>query len=344
MDTVKETRPGLHQAPSGPETANPCCVLPTVSVCVANWNGGSILRACLASLRAAAHEVPLEVYVVDNASTDGSADMVACEFPEVQLVRNRSNIGFSRANNQAARRARGEYLLFLNNDTVVPPGALARLVDYARAHPDVGMIGPRLRDSAGSVQVSCRPRPDVTTFLNRLTLVRWSGLVKRRYRRYRRQSFDPSTVRPVDVLMGAAILMPRSFFLEVGGWDDGYAFGGEDLDLCWRVGQYRPIIYFPAAEVTHIGRVATRQQIGPATAKIAAGFARYLRRSGNAPLSVWMYKALVTIDTPVELVARTVQFVIRTATGRRTRAQQSLLLMRGLAYLLFRGLPAFWRA
>lgn len=335
---------GTDQIVGGSPMDTAYCRLPTVSVCVANWNGGEVLRACLVSLRAAALEVPLEVIVVDNASTDRSAEMVAQEFPEVQLLRNGRNIGFSRANNQAARQARGQYVLFLNNDTVVPPGALAPLVEYARAHPEVGMIGPRLRDRSGSIQISCRPQPDVTTFLNRLTLVRWSGLVKRRYRRYRRNSFDPNTVRPVDVLMGAAVLMPRSFFHEIGGWDDAYAFGGEDLDLCWRVGRHRPIIYFPVVEITHVGRVATRQQIGPATAKIAAGFARYLRRSGNARLSVWIYKALVTIDTPVELVVRTGQFLLRTITGRRDRARQSLLLMRGLAYLFFRGLPAFWRA
>jgi N-acetylglucosaminyl-diphospho-decaprenol L-rhamnosyltransferase len=352
--TITEEAMGSHTATCSPPTADfrrsdaqcpmPNAYCPTVSVCIANWNGRDVLRVCLSSLQRAAREVPLEVIVVDNASTDGSAAMVECEFPEVVLIRNRENVGFARANNQAVRAARGRYLFFLNNDTVVPPGALQRLIDYADSHPDIGMIGPRLRDSAGLVQISCRPQPDVTTFLNRLSMVRWTGVVKRRYRRYRRREFDPDTVRTVDVLMGAAILMPRSLFHDVGGWDEGYVFGGEDLDLCWRVRQRRPLVYFPVVEVVHHGRVSTRQQIGRATANIAAGFARYLRKSGNAPAGVWLYKLLVTVDTPVELVVRTGQFLIRALTGRRKRARQTLLLMRGLAYLFFRGLPALWRA
>src|SRR5207237_7749493 len=96
----------------------------------------------------------LETVVVDNASTDGAADMVASEFPQVRLYRNPMNAGFARANNQAARLARGHYLFFLNNDTVVPPETLRRLVAFARSQPHVGMVGPLLRDAEGMVQSS----------------------------------------------------------------------------------------------------------------------------------------------------------------------------------------------
>src|SRR5207249_541570 len=117
-----------------------------VTVCIANWNCRDLLRACLESLCDQPQGVRLEVAVVDNASTDGAADMVAREFPEVILCRNLANLGFARANNQAAQRASGRYLFFLNNDTLVPPGALGRLIDYALAHPEAGLIGPRLVD------------------------------------------------------------------------------------------------------------------------------------------------------------------------------------------------------
>src|SRR2546423_139423 len=115
---------------------------PVVSVCIANWNCRDMLRACLASLRSKLQRERVEAIVVDNASTDGAAEMVAREFPRVVLVRNAENLGFSRANNQAARLARGRYLFFLNNDTLVPPGALRELVEYLRAHPEVGLLGP----------------------------------------------------------------------------------------------------------------------------------------------------------------------------------------------------------
>src|SRR5919201_1174458 len=116
---------------------------PAVSVCVVNWNCRALLRACLRSLRTSRQGVRLEVIVVDNGSTDGAADMVARAFPQVVLIRNPVNRGFARANNQAAGRARGRYLFFLNNDTVVPPGALRRLCAYLRAHPEGGLFGAR---------------------------------------------------------------------------------------------------------------------------------------------------------------------------------------------------------
>src|SRR5262245_9058109 len=101
--------------------------------------------------------------------------MVERDFPEVILHRNATNVGSARAYNQAAQRASGRYLLFLNNDTVVPPGALLRLVEYAEAHPEVGMLGPRLRDAQGRPQVSYRQRPSVSTLLHRTSLLRWTG-------------------------------------------------------------------------------------------------------------------------------------------------------------------------
>jgi len=314
-----------------------------VSVCVVNWNCRDVLRNCLASLEAQ-EGVRLEIIVVDNGSGDGAADLVAREFPGAVLIRNATNRGFARGNNQAAQVARGRYLFFLNNDTVVPPDAVGRLLAFADAHPEAGMIGPRLRDGRGRVQISSRLRPTVATFLNRTCLVRCSGLLRRAYRRYRREDFDPETTRPVEVLMGAALLMRRDLFVACGGWDEAFAFGGEDLDLCFRVRRHRPLVYHPRVEITHYGRVSTRQRIGPASSQIAAGFARYLRKSGARRRALWLYKLVVTVDAPIELLWRGCQYAWRRARGKRDRARQSLLLMRGLGHFLVRGMVPFWRA
>jgi N-acetylglucosaminyl-diphospho-decaprenol L-rhamnosyltransferase len=315
-----------------------------VSVCIANWNCRDLLRACLESLHDQPQGVRLETVVVDNGSADGAADMVAREFPEVVLHRNGANLGFARANNQAAARARGGYLLFLNNDTVVPSGTLRRLVEYAEAHPEVGMIGPRLRDGRGQPQVSYRRRPTVATLLHRTSLLRWTGLLRGAYRRYRREHFDPETTRRVEVLMGAAMFLRREVFFACGGWDEEFTFGGEDMDLSLRVGRRYPVVYHPRAEITHFGRVSTRLHIGFASTQMTVGFARYLRKSGCSRAALLAYKAAVTLDAPVQFVMKGVQYLWRRLRGKEAKAEKTLLVLRGLGHFLVHGLEPFWRA
>jgi GT2 family glycosyltransferase len=315
-----------------------------VSVCIANWNCRDLLRACLESLHDRPQGVRLETIVVDNASTDGAAEMVAREFPEVVLVRNALNLGFARANNQAAARARGRYLFFLNNDTVLPPGTLRRLVEYADAHPEVGIVGPRLRDLQGQPQVSYRLRPTVATLLHRTSILRWTGLLRRAYRRYRRQAFDPRTTRSVEVLMGAAMLLPRGVFFGCGGWDEEFVFGGEDLDLSTRVGQSHHVVYHPEAEILHYGRVSTRQHIGFASSQMAIGFLKFLRKSGCSSPALFTYKLVVTLDAPVQFVGKGLQYLWRHLRGRSAKAEKSLLAFRGVRHFLVRGLLPFWKA
>jgi hypothetical protein len=314
-----------------------------VSICIANWNCRDMLRACLESLHDHPQGVRLESIVVDNASSDGAADMVAREFPEVILIRNDTNVGFSRANNQAASRASGRYLFFLNNDTVVPPGSLRRLMEFAELHPEAGMIGPRLRDGDGQTQVSYRNKPTLATLLHRTSLFRWTGLLRGAYRRYRRDEFDPDVTGPVDVLMGAAMFMPREAFLESGGWDEDFTFGGEDLDLSLRVGAKRGVVYHPGVEITHYGRVSTRKHIGFASRHMAIGFARYLRKIGCSSAGLLLYKLAVTLDVPPQLLMKLVECGWRRLTGRARKAEKSWLVVRGLLSFVW-GLGEFWRA
>lgn len=317
---------------------------PVVSVCIPNWNCRQQLRRCLRSLTSRRQGVRLEVIVVDNASSDGAADLVAQAFPRVRLVRNAANVGYARACNQAARLARGRYLFFLNNDTVLPRHVLGRLCAYARAHPHVGLLGPRLRDGAGRVQRSARAMPRVAALLHRLAILRWTGLFRAAYRRYRGRESDIETTRPVEVLMGAALLMPRRLWRRVGGWDEAYAFGGEDIDLCARVaGQRRAVVYHPAVEITHLGRVSSRQRTGFVHASTVIGITRSLRRSGTGPWPLFAYKLAFTLDLPfraLALLGQLVQARLRGRTEAAERAQQDLV---GLAYLVRHSMGAFWR-
>jgi N-acetylglucosaminyl-diphospho-decaprenol L-rhamnosyltransferase len=317
---------------------------PVVSVCIVNWNCRAMLRACLKSLSPALQKLRLEVIVVDNASTDGAAPMVARCFHRVVLIRNRTNVGFAKANNQAAGQARGRFLFFLNNDTVVPPGALRRLIQYARANPHVGLVGPRLRNGQGRIQTSCRGRPTIGALLHRTCLLRWTGLFRNAYRRFRDRDRDMQTTRPVEVLMGAALLVPRTVFAELGPWDEGYTFGGEDIDLCTRIGQKYPVVYHPDVEITHYGRVSSRKHIGFAHTNTVIGITRFLRKSTCSRSALLLYKAAMTFDAPLQGLRHALQFSWRRLRGQREQAAKSLVVLRGVRHFLRYGLLAFWLA
>jgi GT2 family glycosyltransferase len=314
-----------------------------VSVCIANWNCREMLRDCLVSLLHHEQGVSAEVIVVDNASTDGAADMVEREFPDVILIRNTENRGYARANNQAARRARGRYLFFLNNDTLVPPETLAQLVEEADRHPESGIVAPRLRDGQGRVQCSCRAFPTVGALLHRTCLFRWTGLFRRAYKRFRYRERDFDRRRRVDVVMGAALLVRRERFWRCGGWDEEYTFGGEDIDLCARIGPDHPVIYYPEAEVIHYGRVSSREAIEYAHGQTVIGITRFLRKSGTSPVAMLLYKAALTLDTPLRWLGCLAQYAWRRLRGRRSAATRSWLVVRALGHFLRRDLGTFWR-
>lgn len=326
--------------PPPPAGAGP----PDVSVCIANWNCRDYLLGCLESLLRTPQGVRLEVIVVDNASADGAAGAAAAAFPEVRLVRNQSNLGFSRANNQAAQLARGRHLFFLNNDTVVPPGTLRRLVEYSDAHPEVGMVGPKLRGGDGALQISFRRKPTVAALLHRLVMLRWTGLFRRAYRGYRRAGFRADRVAPVEVLMGAAVMLPRGVFRSVGGWDEDYRFGGEDIDLSARVGRLGELVYLADVEVTHFGRVSSRENIEFAAPNVLIGYVHFFRKDGASPTAIRLYKTLLTVDAPLQLVGKAGQCLWRRLTGRREDASRSWLTCKGLWRFLTRDLIRFWRA
>lgn len=339
MDETNTTRSVLKQRSSAKPSKRR---RPHVSVCIANWNCRDLLRGCLRSLTTRRQGLRLEVIVVDNASSDGAANMVAREFPRVKLIRNQANLGFARANNQAAARARGRWLFFLNNDTVVPRAALRHLVHFARAHPEAGLVGPLLRDGKCKPQVSFRARPSIGALLHQTCLLRWTGFFRRAYRHYRARGQDFAATRSVDVLMGAALLVRRRDFRSVGGWDEGFTFGGEDIDLCLRIGTQKTVVYHPDVEVTHFGRVSSRAHIAFAQPNTIIGHTRVLRKNGASRPALRCYKIVKTLDAPLQALRHATQYLWRRARGRYTGAARSLLSLHAdLAFL--RKLPEFWR-
>ncbi len=144
--------------------------------------------------------------------------------------------------------------------------------------------------------------------------------------------------------MGAALLLPRKVFMDSGMWDEDYTFGGEDMDLCYRVSRRFPIIYHPGIEIIHYGRASTRKHVRFAASQIPAGFVRYLRKTGISPLTLLLYKSVRTLDAPMQLLANVLQFVYRRFLRDPEKARRSLLALTSAWHFLAHGIIEFWKA
>lgn len=316
---------------------------PDLSICIVNWNGRQMLRNLLASIAATCDGLNCEVIVADNASADGSADMIASEFPEVKLIRNSQNFGFARGNNQAAAVATGRMLLFLNNDTVVLPGALRALAGFLDEHPDVAAVGPRLIGSDGKPQWTGRSLPTLRALLHQVMLLKWTGLFKTAYRRYRKGNFHPDQSGPVEQLAAAALLVRMEHNAGCGGWDEGFLFGVEDVDYCARLSRFGSIFYLAEASIHHLGRISSRANRSFVYRGYECGYARYLAKHHGRRASM-IYKVLVTLDMPLRIGILGLQTIWAWVCVNPERARHHGQRLNAAAGFFFHSLLRFWRA
>ncbi|HJZ48454.1 MAG TPA: glycosyltransferase family 2 protein [Roseiflexaceae bacterium] len=263
--------------------------MPSLAVVIVSYNTCYLLRDCLRSIDPGGAECALDIWVVDNASRDGSPAMVRAEFPHVHVIDSPRNGGYAYANNLALRailqegewgsKGVGEtvsptpllpysptptpdYVLLLNPDTVVPPGALDALVGFMEAHPQVGACGPKLLLGDGTLDVACRrafPTPEIAFY----RMVGLSQLFPRspRFGRYNMSYLDPDMQTEVDSVVGACMLVRGSVIREVGLLDEAYFMYGEDLDWAYRIKQFGwKIMYVPSVMVHHYKRASSRQR------------------------------------------------------------------------------------
>ncbi len=220
-----------------------------LSVIILSWNTITLLAECLVSVAKPHPGITVEVIVVDNASEDGSREMVKRRFPDVKLVVNETNIGFGAGNNSALPVATGRYVMFLNSDTVVLEDAFRNLVCFADANPDVGIAGPKLLNTDGSLQYSCRSYPNLATGFFRNTPLGRLLPKNRHTTDYLLKDWDHATPRDVDWLSGAALMMRRELLDQIGAFDLDYWMYCEDVDLCWRANHAE----IPAAYLARVG-------------------------------------------------------------------------------------------
>ncbi len=297
--------------------------LTDLSVIVVNWNTCRLLEACLQSVEAARKDLAVDVLVVDNGSTDGSVELVRERFPADELIANAGNRGYAGANNQAVERARGRYLFLLNSDAEVETAALRALVAYADDHPEAGVIGPKLLNPDGTLQPSGGRFPTpASTIASLLGLNRLTG--RPRYGTGR----DYSVPAEVDEVSGAAMLIRREVIDQIGGLDEGFAWGYEDVDYCLRARRagWR-VHYVPDARVMH--HWGGTQQLAPAPTilKAIAGRRRYFEKHYGR-----LTAGLVMAATLVSHGLRLVVFAIAGLGNptRRTRVVTEWAIVRGI--------------
>ncbi len=222
-----------------------------VAAIIINRNTREYLRDCLASLAAQEFEGDVSVWVVDNGSTDGSPEMVLAEFEGTNLVLNEDNVGYARACNQGAAHTTEPYLFFMNSDTDLTRGATRAIVDYFEAHPQAGVVGPRILNEDGSLQFSCREFPSINeAFLH--AFVGLFSAINAASARYKKTAWSHEEEARVDWVSGCFMAVRREAFEAVGGFDEAYFMYVEDVDLCWRAWRAGwTVDYTPAAEVYH---------------------------------------------------------------------------------------------
>jgi GT2 family glycosyltransferase len=244
--------------------------VPDASVVIVSFNTRDMLRECILTLQREADGVTYETIVIDNASRDGSADMVEAEFPEVRLIRSKINLGFGCANNRAFEIARGRYLVLLNSDAFLRPGALRLSIQHMDANPRAGLGGGRLVGRDDSWQPSARMFPSP---LNNLLMM--SGLAakfptSRLLGRMDRTWADPLAPAQVDWVPGAYSIIRRSVLDRIGFFDERFFFYCEEVDLCRRIkAAGSEVWYWPDIEVVHLGgesaKTVKNQRISPSS-------------------------------------------------------------------------------
>jgi GT2 family glycosyltransferase len=293
----------------------------SITTLIINYNTRDHLRACLESVRDAGAN---DVFVVDNVSSDGSPEMIRAEFPWVTLIEMERNLGYGAAANVGVARSDAEFVLLLNSDTRLQPDALVALRDVIDQHPAAGIAGPRLCNPDGSLQVSIYPYPTPFQMLaqesgaGRLTwLTRVSG-----GRFPRRWLHDRITLAPW--LLGAALVIRRSAFDEVGGFDETFFMYYEEVDLCMRMREHGwQILFAPVTTVTHVGGASTSQHRAAMHARWYSSLKHFYRRHYSRGQLVQL-RLIVSSIVLGRLVRDEIQLRLTSNAGERDRLAENV--------------------
>jgi GT2 family glycosyltransferase len=225
-----------------------------LEIIIVNFNTEKFLEQCLNSIYANKPAGDFKVWVIDNNSKDRSREMVREKFKQVVLIENDENLGYAGANNIALRLAQGKYILILNPDTVIQPGSLDIMIGFMDKHSEVGVLGPKILNSDGTLQRCCRSFPALGQMFFEDTLLNRIINKNRLVGKYRMSGWDYNDIREVDQPMGSALMLRKKALKQVGLMDERFFMYYEDVDLCYRIKKEGWKIYLnPQAQVIHYG-------------------------------------------------------------------------------------------
>ncbi len=225
-----------------------------LSIVIICWNDLKVIADCLRSIVERTHSTDFEIIISDNGSTDGSIEFVRTQFPDVQVIRNGTNLGFARGNNVGILASKGEYVLILNPDTYVHEGALDQWIEFADRHPKAGAFGCRVLNPDGSYQKSARPFPTVRGELIAALYLRSLAHLSDLFASDMYVGWKGDTEREIDWQSGCCVMVRGALLKQLGGFDERFFYHYEEVDLCrrvWNAGY--PILYTPMASITHLG-------------------------------------------------------------------------------------------
>lgn len=292
-----------------------------VSVVVVNWNTQDILRECLRSIYERCGEIDLEVIVIDNASTDGSVEMVKKDFPQVTLIENSQNRGFAAANNQGIAISKGRYVLLLNSDTVVLDNAIAKTVAFADSRPKAAIVGCRVLNPDRTLQPTCFMFPSILNMLLSSTYLYKLFPKSKFFGREQMTYWDRNDIREVDVVTGCFMLIRQKAIQQVGTMDEQFFMYGEETDWCYRFKQAGwKVMFTPICDIIHLGGQSSRQK----RAKMI------LQLRGSILLFMKKHKSFLTYALACLLVAlffflRAPYWLVRAMFSRNNKSDDILI-------------------
>jgi GT2 family glycosyltransferase len=255
-----------------------------VSVIIVNWNTKKLLRDCLSSVCEHAGDIDYEIIVIDNASNDGSAEMVKNDFRQVILIENSENRGFAAANNQGIAVAKGRYVLLLNSDTIVLDNAIAKTVRFADENPQAAVIGCRVLNPDRTLQRTCFMFPSVLNMLLSSTYLYKLFPQNRFFGREQMTWWDRNDVRSVDVITGCFMLVRQEAIEQVGMMDEQFFMYGEETDWCYRFSQKGwKVMFAPVGDIIHFGGQSTAKRPVAMIVQLRLSILKFMKKHYSRP-------------------------------------------------------------